>query len=184
MIICLFVWHSLATLPHTQQQRQQQQLQLVENCSMGPTGPSPTFLVLPASFSLLFMMKMSIWRPVACVGMCLFFQLPAWSICWPSTGTPSVHSQCQWHRRVFHFQASRGLGKVDVGKKSGIYLDYPQRLMSTHLIGSHSKSNNRKGNSTLVFYTVKFPNSLGHLMLLNSPRQLHFRNANRPKRND
>lgn len=111
MIICLFVWHSLATLPHTQQQ-QQQPLQLVENCSMGPTGPSPTFLVLPASFSLLFMMKMSIWRPVACVGMCLSFQLPAWSICWPSTGTPFVHTvSVSVTQTSFPFSGLSGPGK-------------------------------------------------------------------------
>lgn len=67
------------------------------------------------------------------------------------------------HRRVFQFQASRGLGKVDVGKKSGIYLDYPYRLMWTHLIGSHSEQQKRELYSS--FLHCKIPKQF---MLLNS----------------
>lgn len=110
--------------------------------------------MLPASFSLLFMMKMSIWQPVACVGMCLSFQLPVRSICWPSVSAHTVSVSVT--QTSFH--PFSGLGKVDVGKKSGIYLDYTLRLMCGYLIGSH-----RKGNSTPVFYTVKFPKQFNNI---------------------
>lgn len=146
MIICLFVWHSLATLPHTQQQRQ---LELVENCS------NCSNFSCAASKFFTFIYDEDVNLAACCllpVSACVCL-----SNCLSGTLHLCTQSVSVSHRRVFiHFQAWEKL--MLVKSRAYMYLDYTLRLMCRHLIGSH-----RKGNSTPVFYTVKFPKQFNNI---------------------